>query len=198
METSDDAVLDDSTLEGLVENARCAAQAAYTANDNPSYEHPPMWTAHSPEGTFLIATPWTDEESKQKTLVMLRLMFAVKGVTHYVLFSEAWRASDRGEDGKTEPSKHPDRVECAHVIGADRSGRVMGYSWDIIREPGKPPRLSDKDNMVIDGERVHITGRMTELLNGLPPIPDDLRPLLSAAWDRLSTPLEEFLRQNTH
>jgi hypothetical protein len=125
-------------------------------------------------------------------------MFAVKGVTHYVLFSEAWRASDRGEDGKTEPSRHPDRVECAHVIGADRRGRVMGYSWDIIREPGKPPRLSDKDNMVINGERVQITGRMTQLLTGLPPIPENLRRHLDAAWGLMAKPLEEFLRQNTH
>jgi hypothetical protein len=147
----------------------------------------PRWVARNDKGeSFVIATPWSGEEDKNKVVQFLRLFFMAHDITSYTFSAEAWMVKLEGKhmdaqsaqaamDGLT-PSQHPDRIEVINVVGADQHGEMLARV-EIIRK-GDDISFGPVEGM---GEGQHrVEGRMTNLLPkpSDPPMPEALKAVL--------------------
>jgi hypothetical protein len=183
-------------LDELIERTKRHVEEIYLGQDDEGFQLTSMFLAEGPGGLHVIATPFAGETQdeavayKEQVLALLRLMFAASGVTHYVMVSEAWMAvmepGTEPDVAALAPSQRSDRVEVVQLVGADRDGRKLGATWDIVREQGQPPRLGHVDRTAA----TEIEGRMASLLDEPPSVPEELRSGLEALFEQLATPLK--------
>jgi hypothetical protein len=99
---------------------------SYTARVDAGEELLPHFVAWDRDGcVHMIATPWGDEAEKVRTVKMLGMFFAWKGVDRYIMVSEAWvvvRSVDSTD--RREPRNCEDRRECIAMIGVTRSETI--------------------------------------------------------------------------
>ena len=150
-----------TTLQQLFELARDNAAKMF----NETGEVLPMWHAVCGNGEHaLIATPWGGDDDKDKTIVMLRALFAEKQVKRYAFICEAWVAKLQGADLLEEgprPSEHPNRREVLCIAVEDRSGKQLSGHYFILRPEQGKPTLSPFHLDEFDA----VSGRMTGLLS---------------------------------
>jgi hypothetical protein len=94
----------------------------------------PAFLAELPTGELtMFSTPWGSTEEKEKILATMRGIFAIRGVTKYITFSEAWRAAyDKnailpGQPGARRPSQREDREEVINYIGISHDENVAAF-----------------------------------------------------------------------
>ena len=145
------------TLEGLVEHAdEFAIEAFYNRGEVTA-----MFIAVQADSKLMaIAAPWTDEKSKVETLKAVRALFEKNHVVRYALISEAWTVvRNLNEPDGPPPSECADRKEVLWVTAAEKDGRTLARSRDIIRN-GSRVKLGPPSEKI--GGRHQ--GRMAELL----------------------------------
>jgi len=121
----------------------------------------PVWIVETLDSGFILPTPWCSPREKYAMIDVLRAMFADVGAVRYVVIVEAWMAKVDGKKGEAppriEPSKHPNRVEAAVIMGSDKAGRSRMITRKIIRPKKAPAYL---------GEIRLIGARPSEMLGG--------------------------------
>lgn len=174
------------TLQGLVEEAKNFVRAMY-ADADADYQVPPTWIAKGPEGVAVVMTPFDDTEGKRSAVNMIRMLFAAKDITHYVLVTEAWMANVNPEKEpelvNIPPSQREDRKEVVNIVGADRSGNKIGVTYEILRNDDMTPRLGDTDLLEAQGVS-SIGGVMVSMLEDLPPLQDEFKARINELLDR--------------
>lgn len=122
-----------------------------------------------------IATPWGSEDEKVGVLRRLSLFFAWKGVTQYIMASEAWVVvREAGSADHREPRLCEDRREVITLMGVSHT-EVLGLNAHIIR---------DGSVVAVEEPQWHeglMDGRMARLLPppGLGAPPPHMEELLS-------------------
>lgn len=150
-------------MRELMEQQMAESKARVEAGE----ELMPHFVAWDREGTVhIIATPWSDEAEKVRTLRMLKTFFMWKGVERYIMVSEAWvvvRSPDSTDH--REPRLCEDRRECITMMGVTRS-ETIACNARIL-----PERAVAE---VVWQETGTTSGRMADLLppEGFTPSPE--------------------------
>lgn len=153
-------------MRELMEQQMAESKARVEAGE----ELMPHFVAWDREGTVhIIATPWSDEAEKVRTLRMLKTFFMWKGVDRYIMVSEAWvvvRSPDSTD--RREPRLCEDRRECITMMGVTRSETIACNA--LIA--GTLPERAVAD--VVWQEPGTTSGRMADLLppEGFKPSPE--------------------------
>jgi hypothetical protein len=138
----------------------------------------PTFFAFSGEGeekrVDVIGTGWGNNNEKMNILRLLKIFFAAKGVTRYVMVSESWKAcASTGDENvdRREPRLREDRQEILHYIGVE-PGLIEFASCDVLRDSENNRSLSPLE-FAEEGE---FGGLMTELLppEGMPKLPPEV------------------------
>jgi len=111
------------------------------------------------EGRMLFTTPWSDEQSKEEMVRLIKMIFMVYNIERYMLVSEVWTVEAK-DKCKLLPSERDDKKECLGITYVDETQSKM-FAWPIIRNGAGKPSLGEK----ISYDKG--AGRMSELL---PPI----------------------------
>lgn len=138
----------------------------------------PHFIAFGRDGVHYIATHWGGEEEKVAVLFRLKLFFAWKQVTHYIMASEAWVVvREAGSTDRREPRLCEDRREVITLMGVSRT-EVLGLNAHIAR---------DGNVTAVEEPKWHeglMEGRMASLLppEGLPPPPPHIPAALASIF----------------
>jgi hypothetical protein len=142
-----------------------------TFNENGSIH--PTWFLQEEDGQILlVATPYTDDLTKDMVDFAIREAIRIKHIQRYAYISEVWMAFQKDltslEDYKgLRPSQRPDRKEALMFIAEDISGDyIMSYS-DIYRD--SKTDLAMIAEIKIDGKEVDpdtLKGRFVKMFKG--------------------------------
>lgn len=150
--------------------------------------------------TYMIATPWGDEKEKLQTFSLLKIFFAYKQITQYVMISEAWAVTIKADPEKSaqqvrkeflgdmQPSEHPDREEVLVAQGISHEEQFSVRS--TIKRFGDKVECTKPEFLEVDS-----TGR----INGILP-PEDLGPPpphLKKKLEQMFSGLEKFIEKRT-
>ncbi len=109
---------------------------------------------------FVMMTPWDSEADKVRALFHVKLFFAWKEVTAYIMVSEAWVVTrEAGSTDTRQPADCEDREERIIINGVThgwRGGLSSGIARDGDVVACQVPQWMDP--------RVGMEGRMTQLL----------------------------------
>lgn len=147
------------TLEQLVEDGAAFAREYYRRHK----EFPYVWYIQTSDGQFPVIAPEMPPGSKDEVAAHIRAMLRDVEAESYVFMAEAWMVGidpkEHRDPYTIRPSNHPDRIEVLTVYG-ENSERSISGSFNIVREEGKPPTLTDFK--VMDG--TNLAGRFVNML----------------------------------
>jgi hypothetical protein len=122
----------------------------------------PMYEATRPDGKrLIIPTPGIDKDTD---VMLIKAIFAIENIDHYVYFTEAWIIDNTRSGQPLDLDKikregvrnHPDRREVVMFIAENRDGEILTASRYILRpEHGKakltPLKIDDLTNFESSG-----------------------------------------------
>ena len=125
----------------------------------------PMWIAVDPTGKELVVptpVPFVSPDAKDYASMVVRAMFALRGVTRYVFVCESWvlLAEDAPIDMEAVQrhgiADHPGRREVVALTAeSERSGLLMAWRHIIRPAKGKaklgPLIVEQRSGMTVEG-----------------------------------------------
>jgi hypothetical protein len=152
------------TLDEFADNVMDFAKKSFLGEKEPP---PAIWLAQSPEGIFMIATPWKDNKEKYAITKQVFKMFNEKQVFRYAMISEVWavrtNSKEEVEDMQAFESleDHPDHTEALAIACAGIDGERIHMSCEIKRdENGKGYLVEEVTKIKNDKDGHNLTGSM--------------------------------------
>ncbi len=128
----------------------------------------PHWIYTNRDGAMsFVAAPPTN---KDDAATIMRALFELEGATRCVFIDEAWQVTARGEGAQAAVTAAANRGSLEHYPGRkevvifqaeDTAEGEFTAHRDIIREPGKKPRLGP---LVIEERWTQSEGRLVGML----------------------------------
>ena len=112
------------------------------------------------------------EESKNVLAGLLRKMAIEMNAIAFAFAAEAWTVQyELGQDVRTQPCEHPDRVECLMISAQYKGEKAVMRVAEIVRDPltGKIRHLLEKD--IYNDSDMGIEGRFAGILDDAEPDP---------------------------